>query len=67
MNWKDIETAPKDGTRVRLMNAETGLEDVGYWADYTTRGFSLTGLSGEWDQELGNGDMTHWCELEPPQ
>lgn len=59
-DWQPIETAPKDGTEVELMNEHNGLTDTGYWCDYTKREWSLTGIEGEWSQELGNGDMTHW-------
>lgn len=64
-DWQSIETAPKDGTRVHLKNRFSGLEDFGYWDSYAERG-SLTGLLGEWDQEQGNGEMTHW-KLAPPK
>lgn len=61
LGWMPIETAPKDGTQVELLNENSGLTDMGFWCDYTKRGYqSLSGLSGEWDQEFGNGDMTHW-------
>ena len=66
MKWQPIETAPKDGSTVDLMNEINGLHDTGYWCDYTQHG-SMNGISGEWDQERGNGDMTHWRPLsEPP-
>lgn len=53
-----ISTAPKDGTFLRLFNVDNGLSDVGRWCDYRGRAGFTT--EGEWDQELGNGDMTHW-------
>lgn len=63
--WEPIETAPKDGTVVELMNDQNGLTDRGHWCDYIKRGWSLTGIPGEWDQERGNGDMTHWRTADP--
>jgi len=63
-NWLPIDTAPKDGTTVELKNVNNGLRDVGCWCDYRERG-SLSGLEGEWNQELGNGDMTHWRSKMP--
>ena len=64
IEWHPIESAPLDGTRVRLKNASTGLEDVGQWDDYSSRGVSVSGIIGEWNQDLGNGDMTHWAHLQ---
>jgi hypothetical protein len=67
VKWQPIETAPKDGTVIELMNEHNGLTDIGHWCDYSTRGYpSLSGLDGEWDQERGNGDMTHWRPLASP-
>ena len=56
-DWQPIATAPKDGTRVDLMNAENGYTDFGFWFDY--RG-NIQSPEGEWSTDLGNGDMTHW-------
>lgn len=64
--WQPIETAPKDGTRIDLMNEHNGLEDTGCWCDYATRGWFTPGdLEGEWSTDLGNGDMTHWRPILP--
>ena len=61
MTWQPIKTAPRDGRKIRMMNNKTGLIDIGYWCEYTNRDYkSLSGLDGEWDQEWGNGEMTHW-------
>lgn len=62
--WQSIESAPKDGTTVRLMNIGNGLTDVGQWCDY--RGQDRA-IDGEWNQVNGNGDMTHWMPLPPPE
>ena len=62
--WKTIDSAPKDGTKVKLKNTANGLEDYGYWHDY--KGRSMTGIEGEWDQDFGNGYMTHWMPLPTP-
>lgn len=61
--WDPIETAPKDGIRVELMNETSGLRDVGRWEDYTSD--PLSSIPGEWNTDLGNGDMTHWRHLDP--
>ena len=62
-DWQPIDSAPQDGTKVELHNADNGLSDTGYWHDY--HGQAMTGITGEWDQALGNGDMTHWRDLGP--
>ena len=63
--WQPIDTAPKDGTIVLLKNMNNGLEDTGCWCDYTKLPV-ITGIEGEWCQDLGNGDMTHWMPLPAP-
>lgn len=68
--WQPIETAPKDGTSVRLLS-ERG-NDVGYWCDYSGREPAAKDpesgevLHGEWSTELGNGEPTHWMPLPAP-
>lgn len=63
-DWQPIETAPKDGSSVRLLS-EHG-NDVGYWCDYTARDqlptcpFTGEPMVGEWSTELGNGEPSHW-------
>lgn len=64
--WLPIETAPKDGTRVKLLT-QGGKEDIGYWSNYPR--YNPDNLPGEWSTEFGNCDtpITHWMPLpEPP-
>lgn len=76
--WRSIESAPKDGTRVRLMNANNGLRDVGSYHDWgdmsdlerETLPDHAKDWTGEWSQDDGNGEMTHWQPRDgatPPQ
>lgn len=62
--WQPIETAPRDGTRVRLLCS--GREDFGFYQDYTERMLPGDTLSGEWSTEYGHGEPTHWRPLPPP-
>lgn len=74
--WRTIDTAPKDGSRIAFKNDETGLTDVGHWRDYSDvpewrREMWpewLKEANGEWSTDFGNGDMTHWMPLpeQPP-
>lgn len=61
MEWQPIETATKDGTRVDLMNQKSGATDVGFWYQYMDQ--SMGEDAGGWEQDHGNGDMTHWRSL----
>jgi hypothetical protein len=73
MKWQTIESAPRDGTRIRLRNDNNGLEDTGYWLDYSHVPAEerlhwppwMEGQDGEWSTEYGNGEMTHWTPLPP--
>jgi hypothetical protein len=57
--WRDIATAPKDGTRVLLFNpGEPPYQCVGCWLNNTTGG---GWVSSEWDVE-----PSHWQPLPPP-
>jgi hypothetical protein len=60
--WQPIETAPKDGTRVRLLCPEG--EDTGSYDDYTEREWAS--IPGEWSTDFGNGEPTHWMPLPEP-
>lgn len=68
--WKDIETAPKDGEHVLLYFPD------GYWADDRDISVGFWGVGDDWfDSEASSGSMTafgsypsHWMPLpEPPQ
>jgi len=66
-DWKPIETAPKDGTRVRL------------WVDYGHLGFlekhaswkvSTVSEVKKWRGDAGfpiMGEPTHWQPIVPPK
>jgi hypothetical protein len=72
VNWKPIETIPRDGTRVRLCN-KSGLEDFGNWYDFQYWTLAEHGApfrdwepaipgvwTGDLDTDQGYGDYTHW-------
>lgn len=52
--WQPIETIPRDGERVRLLNKD-GLLDIGSW--YNAEGFPL---QQQLETVNGHGDYTHW-------
>jgi hypothetical protein len=53
--WHPISTAPRDGTRVILCNARTGVMWVGEWWK-----------SGQcWTMPFASGAPTHWMPLPP--
>jgi len=62
MDWQPIETAPKDGTRVLLVEAEqpTGVS-TGWWTMAGWRDFGDIGCSG-----LADYSPTHWMPLPAP-
>ena len=78
--WLPLASAPRDGTKVQLINIGTGIEDAGCWADYSHetqeyrdqmwpahfRNADGSWPDGEWCQDKGNGDMTHWRPLDAP-
>lgn len=72
MDWKTIDTAPMDGTRIYLKNENNGLLDIGSytswhdmpdWQREMLPEFAKE-WNGEWEQDEGNGEMTHWAEME---
>lgn len=66
-NWRPGNTAPKDGTSIRL-RWHNGNEDVGEWRVWKEPELvwanhpDLHGRPGEWSTEFGNADSG---ELEP--
>lgn len=74
MNWQPIETAPKDGTRVLCLNADTGEVRVGVRKLFSEQHFENTGRHWyEWfrNEEFCPGhtwsiEPTHWMPLPPP-
>jgi hypothetical protein len=78
MNWEPIETAPKDGTKILLVQDET--VGVGRWEDTSCEVRELvedTGkrqvyewvlkVSGYWEAENdGLYSPTHWMPLPTP-
>jgi hypothetical protein len=72
--WKTIDSAPKDGTRVRLRNEISGETDEGFWSSWEDMPASHRALlpewardwDGEWSTVFGKGEMTHWDSLPAP-
>lgn len=64
MDWQPIETAPKDGTRVRIRFAD-GHEDERYWKNSGGRGWCKNvGWPVAYNYRLV--EPTHWLPLPPP-
>lgn len=64
--WRDISTAPKDGTMLLLYGKQdtSGPIQVGFFS--SNGPFSeLAGTEGEWFVDL-DGDPTHWMPLPAP-
>jgi len=66
--WKKIEEAPKDGTRVLLGLSEHEYVMIGFYGPkYSRYGVSFGDAWGDgttWDAELPN--VTHWMPLPAP-
>lgn len=58
--WKPIQTAPLDGTRVKLLCPKG--EDMGEWCDYSKNPYAS--IPGEWSTDFGSGEPTHWAPQE---
>ena len=58
LGWRDISTAPKDGTWILLSQTYWVVPTVGFWADEDV-GWS----DGEYYNLKG---FTHWMPLPPP-
>lgn len=68
-HWRDIETAPKDGTM--LMLADMHGVGAGYWKPAKRRPYWCAVIytsAGDWDDHREDFIMrpTHWMPLPPP-
>jgi hypothetical protein len=61
MEWQPIETAPKDGRRLLLVDARDGQVCWGEWIDGEWRDMGDIGCNGRWSYE-----PTHWAPTPPP-
>ena len=63
MNWRPIETAPKDGTLVLACNSDSYRSSLG--PAYFVAGDNYDGI---WFYKGGYDvwDLTHWMPLPPP-
>lgn len=70
--WQPIETAPRDGTRVRILSADGAEEDNVYWSEerYCILGAPQGSRGPGWvSTEAGNLPIdppTHWQPLPRP-
>jgi transglutaminase-like putative cysteine protease len=63
MEWKTIDSAPKDGTEILLFNhaylgGDTPQQVVGHWATH--------GWRESYADEYAICEATHWMPLPPP-
>jgi len=65
--WQPIETAPKDGTNVLLLDVHGNYRIGGYQLNYQNRKWG-TGWEGcDWDFKIDfDPQPTHWMPLPPP-
>jgi hypothetical protein len=62
VEWKACsKEMPLVGVKVRVMNVENGTQDTGEWCEYHHPDASIP---GEWNLDLGIGDVTHWAPLD---
>jgi len=72
VEWRPIETAPKDGTDVVIYAPNCGVL-VAYWSDsiWASVNNPVRGQGGGWVQEVHRSDTcvfspTHWMPLPSP-
>lgn len=80
-DWRDIESAPKDGTKIVIGKSGWQSMPVAYWITYPSQDFYMQGWSIEdntfylgcedgflgWNEDLTDGNMpTHWQPLPQP-
>lgn len=77
-DWRPIETAPKDGTRIHVWADGYEWPETVEWALYDEADAEEIGEPGYWTyseslmanavDDCGEDDWTHWCPLpEPPK
>ena len=73
--WRDISTAPKDGSRIHVWGAGYDYPEVIYWEEYPEEFRAETGDDGYWrcaDELLADiadvpfDELTHWQPLPAP-
>lgn len=65
-DWQPGETAPKDGTRIKLKWA-SGKEDIGHWCKWIYPEIlspELQALGGEWSTDFGNASADEYEPME---
>lgn len=64
--WKDISTAPKDGTEILVCNGRGEIR-VCHWGDISMggrdMGWQYAVVSTDWNWYEYVSDATHWMEL----
>ena len=77
MDWEPIETAPKDGTRVLIVDGDGNIDLCGYQESFYTRQEfvrkakdgdvykTITEEDGYWESEI-TFSPTHWMPLPNP-
>ena len=65
-DWKNIETAPKDGSAILACNANTGKIAVVRWDHISMgdkKGWQISVVTTDWNYYESLDGATHWMEL----